>query len=250
MSPLRLSLVCLAASLSCLSCGSGDSELKVRYAPGFATTGHTVSVFGVYKDGQMSAEAWDSLAPRMGDWLGAGPCRAGYVDGSTAKVDAPLWAAVDEYARSNGPTDDLLSEVAPAAQGDLVMVVTVAGKVPAQEKNNLGQDSPTPSTSSAAAGPMGGMRGGGSPASPGMRHDRMLPAASKEALDLAALLYSPSAKKSVAEVSLEYTGHKLDEALAQFARKLREALPGATCSGWSWQGAGKVDAERIRKLGE
>jgi hypothetical protein len=253
MSPLRTFFCRLAGcvtSVSYLSCGSSDSELKVQYAPGFATTGHTVSVFGVYKDGQMSAEAWDALSPRMADWLGAGPCRAGYVDGSSAKVDAPLWSAVDEYARSNGPTDDLLAEISPAAQGDLVLVVTVAGRVPAQEKSDLGHESPTPATTGSGAGPMGGMRGGGAGASPGMRHDRMLPAAAKDALDLAALLYSPSAKKSVAEVSLQYTGHKLDEALAQFAAKLREALPGATCRGWSWEGTGKVDVDRIRKLGE
>ncbi|MGH7439907.1 MAG: hypothetical protein ACRENE_29820 [Polyangiaceae bacterium] len=244
MPPIRPLLL---ASTLCLSCGASGSDFRVQFAPGFAPASHTVSVFGVYKDGQMSAEAWDALSPRMAYWLGAGACRAGYVDGAAGKSDAPLWSAVDDYSRSNGPTDDLLAEIAPAAQGDLVMVVTVAGKVPAQEKSNLSQDSPTPSTSGATAGPMGGMRGGGG-ASPGMHHDKMMPAGSKDALDLAALLYSTSARKSVAEVSLEYTGHKLDDALSQFAAKLREALPGATCTGWTW--AGKVDVDRIRKLGE
>jgi hypothetical protein len=246
MPSIRSLLLLLLPSSLCLSCGAG-SDFHVQFAPGFAPASHTVSVFGVYKDGQMSAEAWDALSPRMAYWLGAGACRAGYVDGASGKSDAPLWSAVDDYSRSNGPTDDLLAEISPAAQGDLVMVVTVAGKVPAQEKSNPSQDAPTPSTSGAAAGPMGGMGGRGG-ASLGNRHDKMMPAGSKDALDLAALLYSTSARKSVAEVSLEYTGHKLDDAISEFAAKLREALPGATCSGWTWEG--KVDVDRIRKLGE
>jgi hypothetical protein len=44
--------------------------------------------------------------------------------------NAALASAVDEYARADGPTDDLLAQLAPAAQGDLVLVLTFAGKLP------------------------------------------------------------------------------------------------------------------------
>jgi hypothetical protein len=217
----------------------------VQYAPGFSPPRHSVSVFGVYKDGQMSEEAWESLAPKLSAWLGVPACAGGYVDSATARTNRPLWSAVDDYTRSNGPTDDLLGELAPAAQGDLVMVVTVAGRVPEEEKSSVQNESSAPSMS--GGGGMGGMgRGGGGRGAP-MRHDKMSPAASKDALDLAALLYSRSEKKSVAEVSLEYTGHKLDDALAKFAAKLEESLPGATCAAWTWDG--KVDADNVKKLG-
>jgi hypothetical protein len=52
----------------------------------------------------------------------------------------------------------------------------------------------------------------------------------------------------VGQISLEYTGHSLDDAWAKFAERLRESLPGASCAGWSWDG--KVDVDRLRKLAE
>ena len=179
------------------ACSSNEAEFNVRFAPGFAPPRHAVSVFGVYKDGQMSAEAWDTLAPKLSSWLGTAACSAGYVDGATAKANAPLWSAVDDYARSNGPTDDLLAELAPAAQGDLVMVITVAGKVPEKEKTSVQGESAQPSMSGGGGGGMGGMggMGGGMRGAPGGgRREKMVPAGAKDALDLAALLYSASAK--------------------------------------------------------
>jgi hypothetical protein len=131
------------------------------------------------------------------------------------------------------------------------MVITVAGKVPEKEKTSVQGEGAQPSMSGGGGGGMGGMggMGGGMRGAPGGgRREKMVPAGAKDALDLAALLYSSSAKKSVAEVSLEYTGHNLDEALAQFAAKLRESLPAASCAAWSWEG--KVDPDRVRKLGE
>jgi hypothetical protein len=252
MIPRVLSLVaCSALWLTSVSCASNEATFGVRFAPGFAPPHHAVSVFGVYKDGQMSAEAWEALAPRLASWLGTDSCAAAYVDGANAKADAPLWAAVDDYTRSNGPTDDLLAEMAPASRGDLVMVLTVAGKVPEQEKVAPGP-STQPSMSGGGGGRgmggMGGGMGGTRGANPGaMRHDRLTPAGAKDALDLAVLLYSPAEKKSVAEVSLEYTGHNLDDALAKFTAKLRESLPGASCAAWAWDS--KVDPERVRRLG-
>jgi hypothetical protein len=239
---LLVSLVALACA-----CGSNEAEYNVRFAPGFSPVHHAVSAFGVYKDGQMSADAWESLAPRLSSWLGGATCSAGYVEGANASANAPLWTAVDDYTRSNGPTDDLLAELAPAAQGDVVMVVTVAGKLPEQEKGPA-RGTGQPSMSNAGGGMGGGMGGMRAGTSQPMHHDRMVPAGAKDALDLAALFYSTSAKTSVAEVSLEYTGHSFDDALAMFAAKIRESIPASSCAGWAWDG--KVDPERIRKLGE
>lgn len=236
-------LAALALLLACASCSSTEANFTTRFASGFVPARHVVSVFGVYKDGQMNAEAWDSLAPQVSASLGAAKCEAGYVDPPRAKENAPLWTAVEEYARSNGPTDDLLAELAPAAQGDLVLVLTVAGRVPEETKVKVQDETPQKAMATGGRGGLGSMRNQGT-----MFHNRSSPAGSKDALDLAALLYSVSEKKSVAQISLEYTGHSVDEALAKFTAQLRQSLPGASCAAWAWDG--KVDIERVRKLGE
>ena len=237
----------LLLSLATAACGSNEVNFTTRFASGFSPTRHVVSIFGVYKDGQMNAEAWGSFAPKVSSALGAAKCEAGYVDASTANANPALWTAVDEYTRSNGPTDDLLGEVAPAAQGDLVLVLTVAGRVPEKDKVQLQPESSSPGMTGGGRGGMGGMGGTHNPGAGSMRSPST-PAGSKDALDLAALLYSVSEKRSVGQISLEYTGHSLDDAWAKFAERLRESLPGASCAGWSWEG--KVDVERVRKLGE
>jgi hypothetical protein len=221
-----------------------EANFNTRFAPGFTPARHAVSVFGVYKDGQMSEGAWDSLAPRISPALGSAKCSAGYVDGSSAGNDQTLWSAVDEYTRSNGPTDDLLTELAPAAQGDLVLVLTVAGRVPQEEKRAPEEPQKQPGMMGAQG--RGGSLSGMHAATPTF-HDRVGPAGSQDALELAALLYSVKEKKSVAQMSLVYTGHSLDDAMAKFTARLRETLPAASCSGWTWDG--KVDLERVRQLG-
>jgi hypothetical protein len=234
----------LVALVATASCGT-EATFNTRLLPGFSPAHHAVSVLGVYKDGQMSAGAWDSLAPRISPALGSAKCSAGYVEGSSAGSSSNLWSAVDDYTRSNGPTDDLLTELAPAAQGDLVLVLTVAGRVPEAEKAHLPEESAAQANTSAQGhgGSFGGMRGaGGGPTF----HNRSTPAGSKDALELAALLYSVKDKQSVAQISLEYTGHSLDDAMARFTARLRETLPAASCSGWTWDG--KVDVERVRQL--
>ncbi len=236
-------LPALVLALATASCSSTEANFNTRFAPGFSPARHVVSVFGVYKDGQMSSEAWTSLAPQVSASLGSARCPAGYVDQASSPAN-PLWAAVDDYTRSNGPTDDLLAQLAPAAEGDLVLVLTVAGRVPVEEKTHLPDE--TPQSPSMPGGSRGGMSGMGAGAA--MRHAPGKPAGSKDALDLAALLFSVSEKRSVGQVSLEYTGSHFDEAVTKFTAKLRESLPGAACAGWSWDG--KVDVERVRKLGE
>jgi hypothetical protein len=243
-------LVALALALAACGCGSNETNFTIRFAEGYSPARHTVSVLGVFKDGQMSGEAWDSIAQRVSPSLGAPRCEAGYVDAPSARDNTPLWAAVDDYTRSNGPTDDLLSELAPAARGDLVLILTVAGRVPEHDKTQLAPEQAGAGMTggSGRSGMGGGMGGAMRNPGAGSLHSRSSPAGAKDALDLAALLYSVPDKKSVGQVSLEYTGTSLDDALAKFTAKLREALPGASCAGWTWDG--KVDVDRIRKLGE
>jgi hypothetical protein len=205
--------------------------------PGFAASRSTVSVFGVYRDGQMSSQAWDGLRLQLEPVLGA---RCAIAEGAPGdEVHAPLFAAIDDYARTNGPTDDLLGELAPAAEGDLVLVLLEAGRPPPTEKGPTvtgGQ-----STGSPGPNPSNGKAGLGTFAS-----DRHAPL--RDVFELSASLYSIREHRSVAAVGLHYSGSSIEEAQREFAARLGQLLPGGSCKGWNW--SARVDPERIRKLAE
>jgi hypothetical protein len=236
-------------TMAVAGCGGGDSAITSRFAPDFAATPHTVSVFGVYRDGQMSSESWLTLGPRVSAALGAGRCEAAYSE-PLITSRAAMWSAVEDYARSNGPTDELLGHLAPAANGDLILVLTVAGHIPEKKSSGGGAiDQPMPQMSPTGMGGRGGM-GSGMPGgtSGHQSHEPSHPGASGDALDLSASLYSVPAGTSVGLVSLEYQGQSADEAISLLAGKLAQSLHGATCVGWNWNA--KIDEDRLRQIRE
>jgi hypothetical protein len=183
----------------------------------------------------MSSGAWDAIEPRLARALGAARCPAGYSD-TLASTHNAVSAAIEDYARSDGPTDDLLTRLSPAASGDLIMVVTIAGKLPVHENESSESPKSAPSMG-AGGGGRGGM--GGAP-----MHGPPQPTSTDE-LDLSASLFSVSRAQSVAVVSLRYLGTSVDEAVSKLATKLAESFPEASCSGWNWNAA--VDADAIRR---
>ena len=101
-----LPLLLAGAATGCLS----KAAVSVKYADNFDPTHHKVSIFGVFKDGRMNSEAWGGLAPQVRAAFGGGSCEAGY--GAAAfPPERDVTTAIDEYATSNGPTDDLLGQV-------------------------------------------------------------------------------------------------------------------------------------------
>jgi hypothetical protein len=212
-----------------------DAVYSAQFAPGFVPQGRTVSVLGVYKDGQMSSGAWDGIEPRLARALGATRCGAGYTDALSSTHNA-IAGAIDDYARSEGPSDDLLGRLAPAATGNLILVVTIAGRLPAHDEEKEDAHS-----SSSAMGPGGGRSRMGGP-SPGPTHGPQ--PISTDELDLSTTLYSVSEKKAVAVVSERYLGKSVDEAVSNLATKLAQSLPGASCAGWNWDAPVDVDAIR------
>jgi hypothetical protein len=221
------------------------ADYATTFAPDFTPPHHVVSVLGVYKDGKMSSEAWGAIAARVSRSLGAASCEAAYSDSATSPNHA-LWSAVDEYTLTNGPTDDLLAKIAPAARGDLVLVLTVAGKLPTPEKIHV-QDENQNRRAAGASAPQGGMGMGGGAGLSRNSGPTFRPSAGPAAtdrLDLSASLFSVSKGAWVALVALEYSGESLDDAIAGFTAKLAGALPGATCAGWNWEA--KIDPEAIR----
>jgi hypothetical protein len=209
----------------------GKAAMSVQYAGGFQPAGHKISIFGVYKDGRMNSEAWGGIAPGVSKALGGKRCDVAY--GAAAfPADRDLTHAIDEYATANGPTDDLLGQIAPAAAGDLVMVLTVAGHLPVPVKVSV-QDQPQQVGSGGAYGARGKHRG-------------------KEfdlnELQLAAQVFSVAEGKTVAVVNLDYTGESMDEAWTKFTAQVGESLPGSECAGW--RADAKLDADKIRSLGQ
>jgi hypothetical protein len=214
------------------SCGPKEQS-EAKFASDFKREGHAVSVLGVYKDGQMSTEAWEGLAPGIAKAFGGGTCEIGY--GATlALTKGALSAAIQEYARANGPSDDLLAQLVPAARGDLIMIVIVAGRLPAPDRISVNDDSQS--------------QGMGAPLRPGTLALRRKQAADPDILQLSASLYSVAERRSVAVVDLKYRGESASEATAKFASQLSRSLPGAVCTGWSWDAS--VDPDHIRRLGE
>jgi hypothetical protein len=242
----------LGIAIALASCGDPRASFTTKVASDFSPSGHTVSVFGVFKEGRMSPETWGEVGASLSSAFGPGACPAEYSD-DLVTSNAPLSSAIDDYARANGIGDELLDAVAPAATGDLIAVFTMEGKVAAAGgaggATTGGMPPAAPNTMTRGGtgfrGQHGGMSGMGAPMTDPRRGFRGAPA---DALELSASLYSVSQHKAVALVAMRYVGDSLPDALAELAAKLRAAVPGSTCA--AWNGGVHLDEQRIRELAE
>ena len=202
---------------------ASELGLRVEQAPEYTPqSGARISVFGVFHDGRMDEKAWLPLEPKLAEAFGGSrKCETGYGKRMRASDDA-LSHTVDHMIRENGIDDDALEKVAPAAQGDFILVLMLYKKVP--QLHDGGRMRAVAST------PMGmGRRGGRpgmSPYAPAVEDDHVF--------ELSASLFSRAAHKLVAQVDLRYTGDDLDAAMTGFTKKLETVMPGATCAGWNW----------------
>jgi hypothetical protein len=222
------------------ACDEGDARFTTKVASDFAPARHTVSVLGVYKDGRMSSDAWQAVGPHVAPALGGANCEVGY--DILASANGALANAIDEYARADGPTDELLAQLSVAAKGDLVIVLTFAGKLPQRVTADAGAHGPAPTQ------PVGGGRWGGRGMRGGSRtRGTSQPEAGSDpnVVDVSASLYSVAQARSVALVAMQYSGASLDDALTRFAAKLAQSVPGTLCVGWNWDA--KIDPDRIRR---
>lgn len=203
----------------------------------------------------MSSEAWGDLGPRVSPALGGRSCEAAY-GGTALSSSQELSSSIADFVRDNGPADGLLAQLAPAAQGDLIVVFIVAGRLPKPDKVNVQDETSPPPVGARGMG--GGMGGGGmGGATGGMgggrgsrtslgRGGAQRPARDESVLQLSASLFSVAQKQSVGIVDMEYSGESVDEAVSKFVEKLGQSLPSTSCGGWNWNGT--VSAEAIRKL--
>ena len=244
MSGVRILSFPLAVSLGLLSCAP-DANLEANFASGFVPARRAVSVFGVFKDGQLSADAWEAIGPRLSPAFGARFCEPGY--GSALRSSASSVAsAIDDYARDNGMTDDLLAQLAPAAKGDLLVVVTFAGQLPVPPKSDLGgghDGSPVTTSSGGGRGAMGSAPHGGGRSGAHGPSRAPTPEDTNE-LDVSASFYSVAERRSVGIVAIAYKGTTVDDALSRLSARVQHELPAATCAGWDWTAA-HLDPDKI-----
>jgi len=218
----------VSATLGCGPSGSG-AAFETKLASDFQPAHHAVSVLGVYKDGRMALGTWDSLSAYFAPAFGPTPCQAGF--DALVNVNQDLANAIDAYARDEGPNGKLLQQIAPAAQGDLILVLTYAGQVPV----NTGEDP------RAQAAPVNNSMG----TTRRRRHGGPLDSKrTDDQLDLAASLFSVQQNRPVAIVSMAYKGDSVKEALTRFGKELAHSLPDLKCAGWDL--ATKIDPATVR----
>jgi hypothetical protein len=228
----------LAATLPLLSSCVDNAHFNVKKAPELRPM--TVSVLGVFKEGRLSPETWDDLGAKISPVFQKAMCPIGY--DTKLPTDQPdLAEAIDDYSRANGVTDDLLAELSPAANGDAILVVSVAGR-PLKQKNETQMAPPTGMQN--APGPVRGRGGGGLP--PPTSMSRV--AFDQNAYEMSATLFSLKDRHTIAEVSMGYGGESADEAIAKFVEKLRSVFTGYPCVGWHMNAG--VDQKRIRAMKE
>lgn len=215
----------LAFGLASTACGEEDVNFAVKYAPGYSNNGNTISIFGIFRDGRMSPEAWDDLGPRFSAAFHDNSCGVA-ISSELRRSNLALFTAVDDAGREEGVTDVLLDRFAPAAIGNSILVITIAGHAPKAKDP----------AHAATRSQMGGMgRGGGvgrRPNAAPREPDRRKGGRPGDVFEISASLFSNPQHQSVAQVAMAYKGASEEEALAKFVAKLGEAFPGAVCRGW------------------
>ncbi len=230
--------LCLVVSAASASCGGGDAHFDVKYAPGFPQASTKVSVFGVFKDGRVSAESWDELGPRVSPAFGGGLCETAY-SAELLATRPGLASAVDDFARANGVTDSLLDLFGAAAKGEIILFFTVSGHVSPRSNPPSQQVTGAPAQMGRGGG-MGRRQPTSSMSEPTRGKDR------GSTFEVSATMYSVHLHTSVALVTMTYSGPSAEEALKAFAEQLKAAIPSASCTGWNF--SVPVDEERIRHL--
>ena len=228
MSPRRALLALILATL-CAACDEVGSSVNVKTAPGFTPGPATVSVLGVFRDGRMSTDAWTPLGPPLSAALGqmADLCDVAYSE-RLQQAQPDLYTFLEEDTRMNGITEDMLTKMAPKAEGDLILTVTIHGRI----VQAAAHDDMAPQSQPA-------IRPGAGRARPGARPSPSRGTA-PGGLQFTATLFSVPKQKSVARMNMAYGGTSVEEAFRRFAEEVAKLVPGGTCKGWKWGNASTI----------
>jgi hypothetical protein len=214
---------CLLALAFMTVSACGDTHFTVEHAPQWRSAGHHIAVFGVERDGLLSRDGWRVLGPEQRAPFDAQRCNLMFSQ-ATFETTPELANAIDAYVRSNGATDTLLDQLAPASTGDTILVLSMSGRpIVSSASGSSGQSMPALSGSRGGGGRRGG-RGGG------MRQETAHSSPEGDGVHASAVLFSISEHRSVARIDMLYTGSSSTEALLAFTRELDQQLPQAHCS--------------------
>jgi hypothetical protein len=184
----------------------------------------SLSVFGVFRDGRMSVDAWDQIGPKLSPSLGSASCDVAFgkrlleSNGSAARE-------VDDEARENGVTDDLLARFGSRAKGEAILLLTMAGEVMTARD---GGAAPAPVAQSIRSQARGGRRGRPMSSMPPNRAH----GAERSSFEMSASIFDVHLGRRIAVVSMTYSGSSQSEALDKFRHELERTLPHALCVGW------------------
>ena len=265
----RVSWTLLAMGILSACATLDEAQPQVNAAPAAdpAKPG-SVSVFGIFRNGRMSPEAWEDWGKALSMPLSEGICPAAY-DVVFTSANPELAAAIDDYTKENGVSDELLEKFAPLAKGDTILLIAIDGQLPkpaaasstkpakpAQDPSSSGQGNYGGSGAGQGSGPGGGhgmgRSGGMGRGGMGGRRGQSAPAPNakpdKGFWELTAYFYSVRLHQSTRQVALKQQGQDIEGDLKLFAAKLGTEIPGVPCRGWD--STAKIESDAIRKLAE
>ena len=224
-----LPLACLLLPLATASCAD-EATVNVKYVEGYRPARASLSVLGVFRDGRMSAESWAPIGTPLAAALGVGEACEPAFGERLLRENEELFTSIDQEVRESGVTEDLLARLAPRAQGDFILTITVHGSV--GQQGTTTEHHPASGRTPAMAPPMRGGSASRGPRGGNYRESPMRGAAIKP-LELSASLYSIKKHAPVARLQMSYTGTSTEEALKRFTTEIGAMAPGSACRGWS-----------------
>jgi hypothetical protein len=134
-------------------------------------------------------------------------------------ADLDLYTQLDEDVAENGITDEMLAKIAPRTDAELLVTISVHGKVEQARTPAVGEDPTLPGHRPGAGGGARRQRHGGK-------------TVTFAGIEMSASLFSVKKQQSVGRITVRYAGTNLEEAIGQFAAKVGEELAGSTCRDW------------------
>ena len=207
------------ATLLVCSCQVSEANFELRSALSHANAPVKASVLGVYREGAISDGALAALATESAMGLPVASCTPGYGE-NLRTTNHEAFAAIQAHIRVHGVGDELLNLIAPAAEGDFILVFEMYGQL---SRSKVGGK---------RAARILVAHGGSEPISDASPKFRV---ADTPGLEMSASLFSVRLQRRVVVLRMEYTGPSLVEAIRKFAQKFRSTLPATTCGSWNWR---------------
>lgn len=224
----------LLGALGALGACTSTAQFRSAFAEGAEADPRPVSFVGVLRDGQLKADGWKDYGERLLAPLGT--CAPEYTVAFAQQNDEAA-KALEKYTRANGISDELLDLLAKGADSDAIGVLEVAGQPPKVLSQKAKPNVVQPTAGMPGMGP----KTGGTGSSYAIED-----VTDGNAFVVVFSVYSAKGHQTIARLQMTYTGQELDEAIANFAAKVRDLFPGWSCAGWHPDV--KLDVEALQKL--